>query len=234
MDVAVREGESIALALALGLAACPLAIWNGWRDVARQRVNLALRHTAEHSLSAWRSYALAYESLLDWQEAGAVGPGPAGQTRRSPILGEIMATLHPSFADEATLARGNMGKSGWCEAELLRLRGERALAEDPAQAEALYLRSLEIARKAETLAWELRTTVSIGRLWQRTGRARLAYEQLESVLSRIQEGFSSTDFRGAVSLYGSLADSLGASIRPFPDADEADIVAFPDSIAGRV
>ena len=73
IDVAAREGESIALAFVLGFAACPLAIWSGWREVARQRVKVALRHTAEHSLVAWRHYPLAYEALLDWHEAGAVG-----------------------------------------------------------------------------------------------------------------------------------------------------------------
>ena len=190
----------------------------------------ALRHTAEHSLSGWNNFLVAYEALLDWRDAGAVGspvlPEPAGLTLRAPLLGEILATLHPSYADEATLARGDNGKAGWCQAELLRIRGERALAADPAEAEALYLRSLEIAKNAGTLTWEMRTSVSIGRLWQRVGRTRDAYEQLESVLSRVQEGFSSPDFRSAVSLYESLASSIGAYARHFPDSDEAVVLAF--------
>ena len=236
IDVAVREGESIALAFVLGFAACPLAIWCGWHEVARQRVKLALRHTAEHSLIAWRAYPLAYEPLLDWYQAGAVGSPvlaePVGLATRPPQLGELLATMHPSYADEATLERADNGKAGWCQAELLRLRGERALAVDPAQAEALFLRSLQIATNAETLAWEMRTSVSIGRLWQRIGRPRDAYEQLESVLTRVQEGFSSPDFRSAVSLYKSLASAAGAYARHFPDADETVVQAFPDSIAG--
>jgi len=105
------------------------------------------------------------------------------------------------------------------------------LARDPAEAETLYLRSLEIARSTETLAWEIRTSVSIGRLWQRTGRTRDAHERLEEVLSRVQEGFSSPDFGVAVSLYKSLASSLGAYARHFPDADEAVVPAFPESLA---
>jgi len=238
MDVAVREGESVALAAALCFAACPLAIWSGWKQVARQRLVLALRHTAEHSLLGWRRFALAYEALLDWSNAGAVGslalPEAVVRTGWPPHLGELLATMNPLCAMEATLERGDSGKAGWCEAELLRLRGERALAADPAQAEAFFLRSLQIATKAETLAWEMRASVSIGRLWGRTGRPREAYEQLESVLTRVQEGFSTPDFRSAVSLYQSLAASIGAYARHFPDADDAVVLAFPDSFAGQV
>jgi hypothetical protein len=57
------------------------------------------------------------------------------------------------------------------------------------------------------------------------------YEQLESVLARVQEGFSSRDFRSAVSLYESLARSIGAYARRFPDCDGAVVLALPDSIA---
>jgi hypothetical protein len=199
-------------------------------------VNLALQHTTEHSLVAWRHYSLAYHALLDWNDAGAgaspMPPKPVGLAGQPAQLRDILATLHPAWADEATLARADSGKAGWCQAELLRLRGERTLAADPAQAEALYLRSLEIAKNAETLAWELRTSVSIGRLWQRTGRTRNAIEQLESVLSRVQEGFSCPDFRSAVSLYESLASSVGAHARHFPDSDEAVVLALPGSTAG--
>jgi hypothetical protein len=51
-------------------------------------------------------------------------------------------------------------------------------------------------------------------------------------LTRIQEGFSCPDFRSAVALYESLAGSIGAYTRHFPDSDEAVVLAFPDSIGG--
>ena len=51
-------------------------------------------------------------------------------------------------------------------------------------------------------------------------------------MTRVQEGFSSPDFRSAVSLYKSLASAIGAYARHFPDSDEAVVQALPDSIAG--
>jgi RNA polymerase sigma-70 factor (ECF subfamily) len=47
-------------------------------------------------------------------------------------------------------------------------------------------------------------------------------------------GRSSPDLRSAVSLYESLAGSLGAYATHFPDADEAVMRALPDSMAGLV
>src|SRR5262249_43144972 len=129
---------------------------------------------------------------------------------------------------------GDNGNAAWCQAELLRLRGDRVLVTDAASAEGFYLRSLELARRTGTLAWELRASVSIGQLWQRLGRARDAFEQLESVLSRVQEGFSCPDFRSAHSLYDSLAGLIGTRAKEFPRSDPVVIQALPDSVAGLI
>lgn len=222
IDLAVHEGESIALAFILGFAAIPLAIASGSLAVARQRMDLALRHTAEHSLVGWRAYPLSYEPLLEWYERGCVGqPAEAqsiGLLERPPQLGELLAVLHSAYTDEATLKRLDGGRAGWCESELLRVRGERSA--DLHAAEAHFQHSLDIAASAEALTWELRTSMSIARLWARTDRPELAFERMDSVLSRVKEGFSTPDVRAAIDLYSSIGKTLGKLTKRFPEADD--------------
>src|SRR5205807_5632093 len=58
------------------------------------------------------------------------------------------------------------------EAELHRLVGELLLAQSPDQthaAEECFRKALETARRQESRAWELRSTMSLARLWQMQG-----------------------------------------------------------------
>jgi predicted ATPase/DNA-binding winged helix-turn-helix (wHTH) protein len=210
LERASRDGESVSLAYVLGLAACPLAMWTGRLDLARERVSLLLRHTLEHSLVPWRGFAVAFAALLDWHENGRRGHPvlPHGfEIRQHPHqLAELLATLHPAWADEVTFMRGDAGDAGWCQAELLRVRGERARADGrQADAEALYLRSLDRARHDGASAWELRTATSLARLRSEQGRQQEGLELLRSVLERLTEGRSTADVQEATALHDTLA-----------------------------
>ena len=56
-----------------------------------------------------------------------VAPGDGVDIDRRPTqVADLMATLHPAYADKSTFLRGDAGDAGWCQAELLRVRGERA------------------------------------------------------------------------------------------------------------
>jgi hypothetical protein len=217
VERASRDGESVALATALAFAACPLAFWTGRLDVARDRVSRLLRHTTEHSLALWRDCAIAFDSLLTWHENGCRGNplrGNGSDVDNNPMqFAELLATLHPTLADERTFLRGDAGDAGWCQAELLRVRGERARSGDSGAAESLFLRSLERARQDGALAWELRTSMSLGRLWMEQGRKQEALELVQSVLDRVTEGHSTPDVVEVVALREALAGSI-AVIRP--------------------
>jgi hypothetical protein len=213
VERAQRDGESVALAYALAAAACPVALWSGCFDVARERISLLLRHTAEHSLASWRSYGLAFESLLKWHESGRRGnpvlPEAVDLDRHITQFAELLATLHPAWATESTFLRGDAGDAGWCQAELLRVRAERARARDSkAEAEALFLRSLERARMDGTWSWELRTATSLARLWMEQGRQQEALELMRSVLAPLTEGRSTADVQEAAALHDALARTV--------------------------
>src|SRR5712691_6531024 len=57
--------------------------------------------------------------------------------------------------------------------EGLRLQGElllRQLAPDAAQAKVCFQQALALASRQQAKAWELRTAMSLARLWQRQGK----------------------------------------------------------------
>ena len=94
------------------------------------------------------------------------------------------------------------------EAELHRLTGELLLAESPDQvaaADDCFRRAIETARRQQSKAWELRATMSLARLWQRTGRRDEARHALAAVYDSYIEGFTTPDLVAARAMLDSLA-----------------------------
>jgi predicted ATPase len=71
-------------------------------------------------------------------------------------------------------------------------------------AEELFLQSMEISRKQNALSWELRSAISVARLWHLSGRATEAQSLLGQVYGRFTEGFATNDLRKAKRLLDTL------------------------------
>ena len=80
----------------------------------------------------------------------------------------------------------------WEEADFHRRKGELRHA-DPAAAEACFQRALTIARAQRSKLFELRTSVSLGRLWCENGRRVEARELLAPIYGWFTEGFDVPD-----------------------------------------
>lgn len=96
----------------------------------------------------------------------------------------------------------------WWEAELNRLRGELLLAVSPQdyrQAEACFQRGIEIARRQGAMSLELRTAMSLGRLWQKKKQAKEAKRLLAEVYAKFTEGFDSPGLKEAERLLHDLS-----------------------------
>jgi predicted ATPase len=94
--------------------------------------------------------------------------------------------------------------------ELLRIKADIfASMPDPdvIEAENYLTRSLELAGRQSSLAWELRTATSLARLWSSQGRRDEARDVLAAVQARFTEGFESPDLTAA----GHLLDTLRGS-----------------------
>jgi class 3 adenylate cyclase/predicted ATPase len=91
-------------------------------------------------------------------------------------------------------------------AEIYRLQGEITFAQGgpTADAEDYYYRAMEVARNQKALSWELRTSVSLARLWRAGGKHQQASDLLLPIASKLTEGFSTRDVREAVELMNEL------------------------------
>ena len=91
-------------------------------------------------------------------------------------------------------------------AELLRLRGECALAlgEPNSKAEDLFWQAAEVARGQDAKSFELRAAISLARLFGRSDRTSEASAGLAQVYGWFQEGFDTEDLREARELLAGL------------------------------
>jgi predicted ATPase len=95
----------------------------------------------------------------------------------------------------------------WYEAELYRLKGELTLKQSsvPKEAEACFLKAVEIARQQGAKSLELRATTSLARLWHQQGRSQEAHRMLSEIYNWFTEGFDTKDLQEAKGLLEELA-----------------------------
>jgi predicted ATPase len=109
-----------------------------------------------------------------------------------------------------TQALALVDKSGgnWYEADIHRLQGEFLLlqsSDHQAEAETCFQQAITIARSQQAKSFELRTAISLARLWQQQGKRQKAYDLLAPVYNWFTEGFDTTDLKDAKALLDSLA-----------------------------
>jgi predicted ATPase len=96
----------------------------------------------------------------------------------------------------------------WWEAEVYRLQGvlllQRSRA-DVGQAEACFQQALEVARRQQAKALELRTALSLARLWQKHGKRQAVHDLLVPVYDWFTEGFDTADLQEARALLEACA-----------------------------
>jgi predicted ATPase len=195
------------------------AIRQGWvlAEQGRGKEGIAQMHQGLAALRATgaelsRSYRLARLAEV----YGIVGQAEEGLT----LLAEALAVVD---------------KTGerFYEAELYRLKGELLLAQhsrvgiahqnvnfieagmvggahptEKEDAEACFLKAIEVTKRQQAKSWELRASTSLARLWQQQGKAKEAHEMLSAVYNWFTEGFDTKDLQEAKALLDSLASSV--------------------------
>ena len=152
--------------------------------IAHIRHALEVRQT--HGFCLMRPYHLGFLS----EALGKAGRAPEGLA----VLAEALATAQQTG-------------ERWYEAELYRRKGELLLQpsgsgvpspEREAEADACFLRAIDIARNQEARLFELRAAMSLARLRQRRGKE--ACPQLAEVYGWFTEGFETIDLQEARAL----------------------------------
>jgi DNA-binding SARP family transcriptional activator/predicted ATPase len=105
-----------------------------------------------------------------------------------------------------TLARVEGTGERYAEAEVYRVRAELLLMQgSEAEAEASLHKALQIARRQDARSWELRTTTSLARLWQKQGKMDEARQALAEIYGWFTEGFDTPDLQEAKTLLQELS-----------------------------
>jgi predicted ATPase len=229
LHAALALAHALAHPVSLAFARCWVAIVSQCRrDVpaVHEQAEAAVALSIAQGFPLWAAYgtslrgwALAMQGqgaegmaqvrqgLAAWRAHGAALAVPHLCT----VLADICAHLgHPedglqALAEAHTLVEHH--EERWWEAEVCRLRGVLLLRQPetpPAEAEAWLQRALDVARRQQAKALELRADMSLARLWQQQGKRQEAYDLLAPVYGWFTEGFDTADLQEAKALLEEL------------------------------
>jgi predicted ATPase len=199
---AVREHAEALLTLAaeqgFAFRAMPATILRGWALAAAGQLEEGIGRMQKGLAEAW---AAATEICAPyWLALLAETYGKREQAE------EGLATL----AEASAMVRRN-GEQ-WYEAELYRLTGTLTLqspvqcsTSQVAEAEACFLKAIEIARRQQAKSLELRAVMSVSRLWQQQGKREEALDRLSEIYGWFTEGFATKDLQEAKELLEELS-----------------------------
>jgi len=159
-----------------------------------------------------RGIKLLHRGIVRWQKGGAKLWVPLFlklEAEAAAMAGHVEAGI--KLIDQAVAACEKTGER-WAMAEVLRFKASLLLAKSDHRsrhaAEALLLRSINIAQHQRARCWELRASCDLSRLWQRGTRNREALEVLQSACDQFTEGFETEDLRYAKELLQELRGDL--------------------------
>ena len=122
-------------------------------------------------------------------------------------LGNFEDALH-AIGEAITTVEAT--RESWCEAEVQRIAGEiTLLSPEPnggkAEAEVYFERALAVARQQQAKSWELRSAMSMARLWSDQGKEKQARDLLAPIYGWFTQGFDTRDLKEAKALLDALS-----------------------------
>lgn len=193
----------------LSSAACPIALWLGDDDLARDHAERLARTAADNRFTYMAELAAWFAAIVD-RRAGR----PAHAAPRRPSLPhdtDMFITTCAALCTPDAVARVEARAPHWATAEILRAHGESRLrAGDRAAATALFARALAIAEAQGSGLWALRAATALAR----TAAAADAVLMLTAALARIEGDERWYDVRAARALLRAAAS--GACPAPPP------------------
>ncbi len=224
---AITINHSVSLCNALAGAACPVAILSGDLVVAGRYTKMLTEQTSRAALEIWHMYAECFEGELLVRlgdPVGGIAKLRTGVTRLLELgFGQYLAAAQCALAaalmkggdfaqglaviDDA-LGLAERGGGHWCTPELLRVRGMIVLHEGEGDAKRIaethLLEAIDLARRQQALAWELRAATSLAELKYDQGLIREADQTLRPVYERFSEGYETDDLIVAKRLLDAL------------------------------
>ena len=128
-----------------------------------------------------------------------------------------------SVVEEALSLIAETNERCW-EADVHRVKGDVLRAADSPEAEASYLRAIEIAQSQQAKHWELRAAIGLARLWRDHGKSTQASDLLADIVGWFPDGEDSPDKCDARALLEDLKNLHVAEIAVL-DNNVADVDA---------
>jgi predicted ATPase len=191
------------------------------------QVDELLRLSTEHGVALFRAWGIIaqgwllseqdqHESAVQRMKQGIAESRATGSELGHTMVLWLLAEVHRRMGriEEALAiiaeAKSMAERTGdrLHEPELIRIRGELLLEQDPdarAEAEACFRQAVELARSREARSWELRATVSLSRLLWIQGRKEEAREKLARIYGWFSEGLETPDLLEAAALLNDLS-----------------------------
>ena len=203
----------------------------GEATAARQCADAAIALATEEVLPFWVATARVFRGWAWFREGSAnlsvaeIERGLAennatgaevGRSKNCSLLAEVFTAkgAHDAALGALTEAFESVEATGgrYEEAELYYVRGETLLSQAAAggggdldgEAEACFRRGLEIARRQETRAFELRCATGLARLLHRRGACDEARRVLAPLFQSYSEGLATADLQAAQALLAQL------------------------------
>jgi predicted ATPase len=192
---------------------------------ARRHAELAITLASEHRYPLWLAWGTIYrgwsltmlgqpEEGLTWLTKGLSVCCASWSGASVPFALVLLTTAHLKLGrtDEALQCLAEAAQiietsdERFFEAELQRLRGEvlKAIG-DWAAAEQNYHQALATAKRQSAKTLELRTAMSMARLWRGQGKRKEARELLAPIYGWFTEGFNTRDLKEAKTLLDELS-----------------------------
>ena len=229
-----KQASALARELAhpftLGFAIWSMAQLHQYRreeDAALKHVELLIELANEHEFVVWvehvtplKGWALARQGnmqeglaqMLQLMEVRSVNIDRADLPVFYALLTELYVATNQIEEGIQIVANAFelIEKTGFrfYEAELQRLRGELLLKQslsDDSKAETCFRHALDLARDQQAISLELRSAMSMSRLWQKQEKQEDARKLLAESYGRFTEGFDTPDLQQARELLEELS-----------------------------
>ncbi|WP_128927067.1 ATP-binding protein [Bradyrhizobium guangxiense] len=223
----VREAELLEQPLTLGISliwTIYVFLWVGDWANAEILIERLIDHSARHFLGPYHAVGIGQKGELLLRRgdvAGGIEHLRRSQATLYATRHRIMTTVFATALAEGLASQNQPDEAlqtineaiaqipdhgeSFDMPEMLRIKGDiLAGLGNATEAESTLRRSLDLSRRQCAVGWELRGAISLGRIWQRAGKAADARALLAPLAARYDEGFQTRDLIAARELLGAL------------------------------
>jgi predicted ATPase/DNA-binding winged helix-turn-helix (wHTH) protein len=223
----IREAERLEQPLTLGIAlvwTIYVYLWVGDWNSSGELVDRLIDHAARHFLGPYHAVGIGLKGALSIRRGEAETGidllrrclATLQETRHQILMPVFMTAMaeglsllgrHDEALTEVGGALAQVGTNGesFDLADMMRVKGA-ILAQTGRleEAETTLRQSMDLARRQGALGWELRTALTLARLWQDSGRSKDAYALIAPLHARYKEGLQTLDLKAAKTLLDEL------------------------------